>query len=590
MDQFYLTHPVAAVARAIETLCLYRSNSHSLPVKTACFFTNRILGVTAFPLALTAELFLKRLPRLAMAPISFRADPVLGPAKWESRLDKVKKFALGILFTPLNLYNPSALSGFFLKNPPSPQEIRPFGVEEIYGKKVDQIYYPSTVEEVQNLVLKAKQEKKQISVIGAGMSQGPQTIPTESQGIAINMKFLNQISFGGDGTTVTAQSGAVWEKIQAEADLRGKSVIVKQASDIFSVGGSIGINCHGWAHDWGSIASTVESIDIIDAEGRLRTLTPQDEEFGCFFGTLGYFGIVVNAKLKLAENEYLFERTTVVPLDQFTEEYEQNIKGKDIPLFGGRLILDPLDGSPLREVYMVRYEKDPIHSLEKPLPSFAKESEKGTRIERMALQAIGLLPLKYEKSLISSFWHREATRMLKGGKIARNEALHPPIKAFNMLRHSRVHTQWLQEYFIKKENLPNFLRFLGSELKANDVRLINATIRPTPKDSISVLPYAEQDRYAVVLSFSQTKTDKEIAITKSWMRRVHDYVISSGDRYYQAYMPFATQADFEKAYGQETVARLRSLKQKYDPEHRFGNGHTAKYFDVQPQSPQSEEI
>lgn len=582
MNKFYLTHPTAAVARAIETLCLYRANSHSLPVKAVCFLVNRTLAVTAFPVALTAELFLKRLPRLALTPLSFRADPVRSQAKWNSRLDKVQKYALALLFIPLNIYNPSAVSGFFLKNPSSPQEIRPFGVEEIYGKKIDQVYYPSTVEEIQNLVLKAKREKRQISVVGAGMSQGGQTLPPNAQGIAINTKFLNRISFSEDGTMVIAQAGAVWEKIQAEADLRGKSIIVKQASDIFSVGGSIGINCHGWAHDWGSIASTVESIDIIDAEGRLRTLTPQDEEFGCFFGTLGYFGVVVNAKIKLTDNEYLYEKTSVVPLDRFTEEYEQNIKGKDIPLFGGRLILDPLDGSPLREVYMVRYEKDLTAPSQVP-PRFTEEAEKGTRLERMALQAIGHLPLSYEKSLISAFWRREAKRMLKGGRISRNEALHPPIKAFNMLRHSRVHTQWLQEYFIKKENLPNFLRFLGSELKANDVRLINATIRPTPQDDISILPYAEQDRYAVVISFSQTKTDREIAKTQSWMQRVNDYVISSGDRYYQAYMPFATQADFEKAYGKEPVDKLRALKRKYDPEHRFGNAHTAKYFDVQPQ-------
>lgn len=54
---------------------------------------------------------------------------------------------------------------------------------------------------------------------------------------------------------MTAQSGAIWEHIQIEANKRGKSVIVKQASDLFSVRGSIGINCHGWAHKYGAISS-----------------------------------------------------------------------------------------------------------------------------------------------------------------------------------------------------------------------------------------------------------------------------------------------------------------------------------------------
>ena len=66
------------------------------------------------------------------------------------------------------------------------------------------------------------------------------------------------------------------------------------------------------------------------------------------------------------------------------------------------------------------------------------------------------------------------------------------------------------------------------------------------------------------------------------MEIVNQYVISQGDIYYQAYMPFHTKEDFEKAYGPENIAKMRQLKQKYDPENRFLNAHTAKYFDHQP--------
>ena len=94
-------------------------------------------------------------------------------------------------------------------------------------------------------------------------------------------------------------------------------------------------------------------------------------------------------------------------------------------------------------------------------------------------------------------------------RMTRNEALHPPINAFKTLHRNNLHAQWLQEYFVSEEHLPNFLRFLGAELKANEVRLINATIRPTPKDKISILPYADKDRYAIVICFSQLKTGKK---------------------------------------------------------------------------------
>ena len=102
----------------------------------------------------------------------------------------------------------------------------------------------------------------------------------------------------------------------------------------------------------------MESLDIIDANGDLRTITPEDELFGCFFGTLGYFGIIVGATLKLENNETLNENTTVVELGEFINHYKTKIKGQDVPLFGGRLVLDTLDSDPLRQVYMVTYTKD----------------------------------------------------------------------------------------------------------------------------------------------------------------------------------------------------------------------------------------
>lgn len=572
MMSFALSHPTAIVARSIEELQLYTRNTKNICIKAGCNLLTRTISLTAFPIFLTFELLFKQIPKTIFG----------NRVKFKKRLDKVAKFALGILCTPLAIYTPDAVSTLFLKSPRTNSVVKPFGVEEQYGKTVAKIHYPATLEELQILVQQAKKEKKQISLIGAGMSQGPQTVPQHDNAIVINTKKLNQIQFGPNNDTVKVQSGTTWEQIQIAANDRGKSIIVKQASDIFSVGGSIGINCHGWAHEYGAIASTVESLEIIDAEGDLRTLTPQDELFGCMFGTLGYFGIIVSTTLKITDNEYLHEKTTVVPLDAFIEEYKTKIKDNDIPLFGGRLTLDQLDGNPVREVFMTRYERDKnsiSSSANVKTTPFMAEPKYGTRFQRLAFNAVGHFPPAAARKFISWFWSKEEEAMLSGRKLTRNEALHPPINVFNVFKHSKLHTQWLQEYFIKEENLANFLRFLGAQLKANDVRLINATIRPTPRDKISILPYAEQDRYAVVICFDQLKSKTDLEKTKKWIESVNQYLVADGDVYYQAYMPFATKEQFEQCYGKERIDAMRRLKQKYDPEDRFGNGHTVKYFD-----------
>lgn len=564
MSLFAITHPTAAISRTIENIVITGKNGN-IAVRAGCAVVSRLMSLTLFPLVATAELLFKRIPRMIQT---------IGSDKFDAKADKVAKFALGILFTPLGGYVPESVTGFFLKRPKA-NEVRPFGVETQFGRTVDAVHYPKTAQEAQSLVLQAKRENRQVSIIGAGMSQGTQTVPNDAKHLVINTKYLNEIRV--DERSVTVGSGATWEQLQLKLDAVDKSVIVKQASDLFSIGGSVGINCHGWAHEYGALSSTVEELEIIDADGNIKTLVPGDEQFGCMFGTLGYFGIVLKVKLKIVENEMLKEVTSEVGLDEFVTEYQNTIKDKNIPLFGGRLVLDSVADNPLRSVCMNRFEKDNSPLVDR---NIKPELKKGSRIERIGLKLFAHLSNYSVKRLTEWFWKREKTAMFAGRSLTRNEALHPPINAFTMFRDSNLHTQWLQEYFIKPERLANFLRFLGSTLKANDVRLVNATIRPTPKDTISVLPYAEEDRFAVVISFSQDKSNGAIQKTKKWMESVNAYLAAEGGVFYQAYMPFATREQFEACYGPERVARMRELKQKYDPNNLFGNAHTAKYYEV----------
>lgn len=581
---FAIMNPTAACARGIENIVKEGEETKNIFLKAGCCITSRVASVTVFPIFVGLELVFKRIPK-ALTAISFKQAKFQdGPTKFNRRLDKIAKFVLGFFATPLGLISPDAVSTLFLKLRPTEQAIKPFGVEKEFGKKVDGVHYPKNQEELLDLVNQGISEQKQISVIGAGMSQGSQTVPEKGNHLVIHTKHLNEIEINTEENTVKVGAGCTWEQIQIALNKVGKSVIVKQASDPFSVGGSIGINCHGWAHEEGSISSVVNSIEMIDAEGNLRTLTPKDELFGCMFGTLGYFGVIVSVNLKITDNEHLIEKTEDVPIEEFHQRYITDIKGQDIPLFGGRLPLDIHDGDPMGYVAMVRYEKDEKANAAQKTPlitkNFTIERKRGTRFQRVGLQLISHLSKWFATKLIAKFWESELKNMHEGNGMTRNEALHPPINGLMMHHHSNLHAQWLQEYFVKPENLPDFLHYLGEELKQNDVRLINGTIRPTPKDTISILPYADQDRYAVVICFYQKKTKSAIEKTRQWIQRVNQYVMDRGDVYYQAYMPYATKEEFEKCYGTERVEKMRALKKKYDPQNIFGNAHTAKYFDV----------
>ncbi|MBS0627323.1 MAG: BBE domain-containing protein, partial [Verrucomicrobia bacterium] len=336
--------------------------------------------------------------------------------------------------------------------------------------------------------------------------------------------------------------------------------------------------CHGWEHALGTIASTIESLKIIDANGDLRILSKEKdpELFGCMFGTMGYFGIIVSATLRLSDNVELEEKAELCPIEEFHNKYTKEIKDNpDKPLLIGRL---NVNRNPLQTLYINTFET--TEHKERLITSGLKfESARGRTAERIFLAALGHLPDYIYTKLSDVFWEREVRIMAKEHRVAsRNEIMHFGIKSFFQLHQSNLYTQWLQEFFIAEENLSDFLKYLGETLERNEVRLLNASIRPTPKDEISILPYAEKNRYAIVISFHQLKTKKQIEKTQKWIEEVQGYLLEKGDKWYQAYMPYATQEQFERCYGIETVDKMRKLKKKYDPDNLFSNRHTVKYF------------
>lgn len=581
---YHLTHPTAAIARGLDNLMLLSENSSRWAVRTGTALTARVISLTVFPIVLSLEFTFKRLPK-ALGAISWKKVEEGEISLFSRRWDKVRKFFRSFWFTPLGVISPDGISGFFLKRHPTDLAIHPFGVELQYGTKVDPIKYPKDATEVIHLVQQAGREGKQISIIGAGMSQGTQTIPLDGKPhMIIHTKQLNTVQIDADNNIATVGAGATWEQFQLAANAKGKSAIVKQASDPFSIGGSIGINCHGWAHEAGALSSTVESIDVVMADGKLYTFDKGHPNFKCFFGTMGYFGVVVSAKIRLVDNEHLIEKSHTVAPAEFDRFYKAQIKDKQIPLFGGRLTLDSLSGNPLRSVEMTHYVRDAEANGKQQgpviTPNFKVELKKGYRIERIGLQMLSHFSSWIVQRLISKFWESEKSNLYKNRKITRNEAMHPPINSFNMLRGSNRKAQWLQEYFIEHDKLDTFLTYLGAELKAHDVLLLNATIRPVPQDNLSILPYAEKDRYAVVLCFRQDKSEAAIAKTQRWIENVNRFLVATGGKFYQAYMPYATKEQFEKCYGSDRLTTLREMKGKLDPDHRFGNAHTAKYYDL----------
>lgn len=478
------------------------------------------------------------------------------------------------------LISPKLISFFFIENNLKDHQMLSGGKlyeREVTIKKVSKI---NSTKEIADILLNA--DGAPVSIRGAGFSQGEQFLPDKSpkkearnkQPIVIDLSDINHVEIlDKKSKTLRVGAGATWAEVQNFANKHKMALKVMQASNVFSVGGSIGTNIHGWDHKNGTVANTIRAVTVINPKGEVHTYyRGKHPEFNQVFGTFGLMGVITEVHLELTDNEKLYERATEVLPDDYLKEFEGVQENPNIRMHLYRLSLE--QGKLLQTGLMVNYVKE---DLDPPVKSrkLRQEDTKGRRFER-----IGINLIRRSHFFQSKYWAMEKHRLLtqtdKDACQTTNEIMQPVINA--MLNASSSETEWLQEYFIPGDQLTEFLRRLGQLLDENNVHMINATVRYVKKDEISPLPYAPEERFAVVICFNQILKPKEVAQTERWVKLASNIALNAGGAPYMPYQSFVSQTQYEKAYGTENIQQLRLQKEAIDPNNRLCNGFYHKYL------------
>jgi glycerophosphoryl diester phosphodiesterase len=106
------------------------------------------------------------------------------------------------------------------------------------------IIHVKAVEDIVQAIAQAKRKKKQITIAGRRHSMGGQALLDDS--IQLNMLGFDKVNYDPKTQTIKANAGATWKKVQKVLDQHNRSVMVMQSDNIFTVGGSISVNVHGW--------------------------------------------------------------------------------------------------------------------------------------------------------------------------------------------------------------------------------------------------------------------------------------------------------------------------------------------------------
>jgi len=422
---------------------------------------------------------------------------------------------------------------------------------------------PADAEEAKRLLAdllgRATREGLKVSVAGTRHSMGGHTL--YPGGIAVDMLPFRTMRLDEERELLTVGAGAIWKDVIAYLDARGRSVGVMQSNNSFSVGGSVSVNCHGWQYGAPPIASTVESLRLMLADGSIKrcSRTENAELFSVVLGGYGLFGIILDVELRVVPNERYRLEQFVVPTTQGFETYEREVASHDgVAMVYARLGIVPDDF--LNEVILTVFTPDPA-----PDGSLAALLEpKMIALRRTVFR--GSVGSDYGKELR---WMAEAQLQphLKDSHFTRNQLLNEGVEVFE--NRSADSTDILHEYFVPRAGTAAFVKAVQRIVPAHGADLLNVTVRYVTEDTDTVLRYADGPMFAFVMLFNQARSAAADTAMSAMTRELIDASLEHGGRYYLPYRLHASREQFQRAYPMS--ARFFELKRKYDPNGIFRN-------------------
>lgn len=416
------------------------------------------------------------------------------------------------------------------------------------------------------LLSKARRDQLSVSIAGARHSMGGHTIAPE--GIVIDMLPFQSMSLSPDEAVVTVQAGALWADVIPFLDQHGRSVSIMQSDNSFSVGGSLSVNVHGWQVKRPPISSSVKSFRLLLADGRILRCSREENAqlFSLALGGYGLFGIILDAELWTVPNEWYEVERYSVPASRFSEVFREQVDGDAaVEMAFGRLRVTKQ--AFLEDAILTVYRK--TSGISKPLPAL-EESALGPLRRTVFRSSVGS---EYGKRLR---WNLETLFGERiGGELAsRNQLLNGDVSLYT--NRSDERTDIIHEYFVPPNQLAPFLVFAREIIPRHGADLLNVTLRDVRQDNETFLRYADQDLLAVVLLFSQARTELAESAMRKMTLELIDASLSVGGRYYLPYRPHASQEQFLRAYPQ--AREFATLKRSHDPDLLFRNQFYDRYL------------
>jgi len=402
-------------------------------------------------------------------------------------------------------------------------------------------------------------------VSGARHSMGGQSLLRG--GWVLDTLPMTSVTVDAADQTMRVGAGATWRTIIQVLNAAGYSPRVMQSNDDFTVGGSLSVNCHGWHANSPPIASTVRSLRVLTASGKITTCSPNEnaELFGLVLGGYGLYGIILDADLAIVPNVVYEPSFEAVPTRDYAGAFAERVyaPGSRIEMAYGRLSVDP--DSFLDEAIIGTYAPVPqTRGKVLPLTPAIHSGLRRAIFRNSASNGAG-------KSL--RWWLELHVNSRLAGRISRNSILNAA--AGVLANDDPGSTDILHEYFVPQARLWDFVQAAREIIRREEGNLLNVTVRDIRRDDRSALAYARQDVFGLVMLFVQERTRAAEARMQTMTRSLIDAAIAAGGTFYLPYRPHATSEQLRRGYPSWDAA-IRA-KDHYDPHGVFRDTFYDKY-------------
>jgi FAD/FMN-containing dehydrogenase len=440
---------------------------------------------------------------------------------------------------------------------------------QLNATRVDAIVKPRTVEELRAAVLRARAAGKSVCVAGGRHAMGGQQFGDAA--VLIDTRALNRfLSLDAENGVVDIEAGIQWPELiqQLAAAQEGQEkqwgIYQKQTgADRLSIGGALACNAHGRGLTLKPIIQQVDSLDLLDATGEIRTLSRTQEPnlFRLVIGGYGLFGVVTRVRLRVRPRVKVRRVVALGETGNIVERFNERIRSGF--LYGDyQFATDDTRDSFLRRGVFSCYEPvDPGTPLTPNPTRFNPEDWARLTFysHTHKRRTFEIYSQRYLQTSGQIYW---ADSQLSAAYVdnyheALDEATGAPVKA----------TEMITEIYVERPRLAAFMEDARLVLRDHEANVIYGTVRLIERDDETFLAWARKPYACVIFNLHIEHTPEDIASAADAFRALIDLGIQHGGSYYLTYHRWARREQVERCYPQ--MREFLSLKRRHDPGELF---------------------